>query len=388
MVKSNLKLIAVVATITLIGQLFSIAIYPLLTRFLPSDIISDIGLYDANLLFITGLLGFGLNVAATRDIATGKNVLSVIRETQSARITLAIIFFLASIFGLVFNIGSPLFWYVMLAAPVLALNYDFVLYGLGMPLQAAFVSFLRVAVPLVLFFTCVVVFEIKDNAFLYYSLLTMFFVLISSIVVCRLANLPFIFSPNVKFYRVYFLSFYIGISGVIISFQRFGFVNLLPKTISAEDMVVLFFSIKFFLFVVAAKRIIVQTFYTKISNPVFYKFLSFSALFAGMLICLFFVVFSKELSVFLFYSSGYDFVVCLLGAGVLFSVFFIASDTLLLLKNKDKEFLYCTAVFASIFVCCIYCAYDYLDLNMLLVLMILFDFLLSFSYWLCSKIQK
>src|ERR1041385_8166725 len=90
-----------------------------------------------------GLIGFGMQSDAIRNISLNENWKERLAQAQQARFTLAL--FLVALSLLSF---SKTVYLIFLIAPLLASSSDYALYGRGFPVTGATVALVRVVAPL------------------------------------------------------------------------------------------------------------------------------------------------------------------------------------------------------------------------------------------------
>lgn len=342
-----IKKIFLVGGLTAIGHVFALLLYPISTRYLPSGEVVSIGLIDSTMMMIVGYLGFGLNATATRDMALSSDWRSVLLQVQRSRITVALI---CSVFGVVWlsiGLGRTEIGWLLVFSPVFSLNYDFALYSQGKPEWAAMVSILRQAVPLLLFLILVV---IGIGGAEYYMLLMVVFVLISSWSVSRILDTGLLYWPIKSFYKAYLGALAVGLSGVILVFQRYGFLSVIDSRISSEEFVYLATSLKFLLFFVACKRMLIQIFYRQLLEKKYQLMLNvlcFVAVFFIGIICIYLPV---EISELLFNDAGGSDFVRAISLVVFGLYFFAVSDATLLLMHRDNWMFISNIIVGGVFV--------------------------------------
>jgi len=371
-----------VAAISSIGHFLSVALYPIAGRYLSPESLSDVGVIDANVMLITSLLGFGLSATATRDVALSKDWTHILRNVQSARLTLSFVFCTISAFMLLFDfVEADFLWYVLLVSPVIAMNYDFLLYGLGKPLPAAVVSFVRQSMPIISFLVALLLFDVDG---FYYFFAVVFFLLLSSTAVSVVSGGRLFFAPNRSFLQVYWGAFSIGVGGIFLSFSRYGFVNFYSEMVDAKDFVVLMTFLKSILFAVACKRMLIQFFYNKLLDEKVRKCVDVLCLVSALFCFFLCVVFSEFISGFVFGSAEYANVAVILGFGLFGVSFFVTSDARLLLYRCDNFVAYITVVVCSFGLVMLYFCREIFTLEDILLVVVVIEFLLAFLYWLAA----
>ncbi len=375
------KKIFVIAFLTGLGQLLSAALYPLASRYVSPAELTKIGLFDTNIMLVTGWLAFGLNAVATREIALTNNWKPVLEKVQTARISFSLVLCILGVVGLNLFQTHHYFWLVLIFSPILSINFDFALYALGKPVSASIMSFLRVAVPLLIF--SILLIQGLANSSVYISLV-LIFALASAMYTARSIGFPLFKLPEINFYKMYFYAANIGIAGLFIGFQRYGFMNFLDPVWDKDKMVSLLIVMKVFLFVVACKRMLVQIFYTKLMSVKISSNINFFCFFVGVFTVVIVFVFPMNLSVFLFNDESKVVVTKVMSLGVFSILLFPTADAIILLNKLDKPFAIVTILVSCIFVTFIYLNRSDFSLNQVIISMVSSEFLLATSYFLVN----
>lgn len=377
-VNNSIKNLFTVAFLTALGHLLSVLLYPIAARYLSEEDLVSIGLIDSTMILLIAFIGFGLNATATRDIALSTDWKKVLSKVQSARITLALFCSLCGGIWLFLDLGQIEIGLSLLVAPIFAISYDFVLYGLAKPQSAAFVSFIRQSLPLSIFLLLVV---LGCASPLIYFAFLVFFVFLAGILVSKFAGSALFYRPNKFFYRSYITASWVGIAGLFIVFQRFGFLTIIGERLTNSDFVYLATSLKVLLLVVACKRMLIQVFYTKLVDDVLCKKLNIFCFAMAVLSLLIAWFFSAELSQILFNSDAGQQYVVLIGFGACALLFFAVSDSKLLLKRQDKWMFLSNFICGLLFICCVFLIGDYFNKGTdFLYLFVVIELLLSILY--------
>lgn len=125
-----IKRIAFIAAFVGTGQLSSIFVLKFISQWLPTETMNSLAQLDALFQFLLNLIALGLQSSAMRNITLSKQWKLEFQETQSARLTLAILLSLVGIVGF-FNWKYSIFFF----APILALSGDYALYAVGKPVR-------------------------------------------------------------------------------------------------------------------------------------------------------------------------------------------------------------------------------------------------------------
>lgn len=371
------KLLKVGSLISL-GYLFSLLLYPVASRYLEPEQVSLIGVYDSSILLMLSIIGFGVNAIATRDMALSEQWQSVLGRVQSARLTVAVCVALLSLIAYLTGWLELPVALVFCCSVIFALHYDFALYARGMPTQAAWVSLVRQAAPIALFLLMLVL-GIAD-AF-WFLALSLVFVFSAAVLTSRLLKVPLFYKPEVRNLDVYFHSAGVGIAGVFLAFQRFGFLPVYKDTMTDQEFVLLVTSLKILLFVTAFKRLLIQTFYNKLLDEKFSQLLDFGCFILASLALIICHLFAAEIAYLLFSIQGAEEYVKAIGWGTVALMFFAVSDSRLLLKHRDKWMYSVTISCGVIFTLCVWWGSQYIEKNIVYIyLLIAVELLMAVLY--------
>src|SRR6185436_11384984 len=140
-----LKRIFTIALLTGAGQVFVIFALKYISQTSSPEQVKAIGQIDSLVLFIMNVIALGLQPSAMRNLALTEDWKREYSDTQSARLTLSIFITLFALLGFIDQ-----YFLVFLIAPLLALSGDYALYGRGLPVKGAIISFARSAIPFLL----------------------------------------------------------------------------------------------------------------------------------------------------------------------------------------------------------------------------------------------
>jgi hypothetical protein len=377
-INESLKQLVTVALLTALGHLLSVSLYPIASRYISPEELVSIGLFDSTIMMLLALLGFGLNATATRDIALTSDWKKILKKVQSARISLALLCLFVGTVCIGFDLAPTEIGLVLITAPIFAVNYDFALYGLGKPTSAAIVSFIRQSPPLLIFLA--LMFLGYSSPFIYFLLLVIF-ILIAALLVSKFACADLIFKPNKKFYLVYISAGWVGLAGLFIAFQRFGFLAYIEGNLPEDDFFLLSTSLKFLLLAVATKRILIQVFYTKLIDDYFCKMLNTSIFLMSLFLLAIVYKFSADISLLIFNNLYGEHYLLLISLGTCSILSFAVSDAKLLLQRQDKYLFISNLICSSFFILFILFGSEYLIRGInYLYLLITTEFSLAILY--------
>ena len=165
-----MKGFSLVIFLTGIGHILNLCFFPILTLFVSQSEVVSIAKIDGALALMISIVGFGLNASTSRDVALLQDPTSVIESTQSSKITLSLVLSLLGAIWISIN-GFDEFAFAALFAPILALGYENVLYGLGKPVLAAVASFIRQSIPLLILLALALIGVVSWEVYSFFILL-------------------------------------------------------------------------------------------------------------------------------------------------------------------------------------------------------------------------
>lgn len=362
---TNLKKVLYVAFFAAFGHILSVFIIPFVGKKFGASYASDIALADSTVLLLVSILGFGLTLTVTRDIAGNDNWRGILNDAFNARVTASLIVVLISICLYLLGVLSLIPFICCLASPVIAANMDFALYGRGMPERAAILSFVRLSLPLFLFIAVSI--YISMPAWVYIVFL-MSFMLISSNFVFKSLHFKPEFSPKASALSAYVLAGTIGISAFLVVFQRYTALPFLGM--SDEELYIVSTLLKGYLAFIAIRRLFIQTFYTRLLERKFYRNIERILLLLGVAIFLSIYAFSDLLSSYIFVETTLNESFYMVGFGllILVSSLFSTADARLLLEKRDKYYTYSSVAAFSLWVFLILINKYVISLNILFIL--------------------
>ena len=132
--------------LSFIGQALSLYFITVSTSKLPDELVGQWAIIDGYVYFFMAFLSFGLQLRVSRDVAFGNKGIRSFLDAQKARITLSIMALCFAVIYILFS-GFSVQKMVYVLLPLVALNGDYVLYGLGKPILATAFSVLRALLP-------------------------------------------------------------------------------------------------------------------------------------------------------------------------------------------------------------------------------------------------
>lgn len=328
-----IKRLAIIALVTGIGHLTTLFSLKYIAKFIDEETIAFIGEIDSLTLLMVSIIAFGLQLSSTRNIAIQANWKEELYETQSARLTLAIILMVFAVLGFMYTKN-----YMFLIAPVISLNADYALYGRGKPIQGAFIAFVRIMIPSIVLIIASLFFREQIALLFSISLLVTYF--IAGILVSMVLKIPYLVTPKFKNLKKYIENFTIGIASFALFFVGIGIINIMSYFYTSEAIAVVYIALKLYMIFKGVRRIITQSFFKELRALEVALKVDFLAVVAGLVFLLSIVVYPEILISLLFEPKylAYTTTFAILGIAGFISSFTTSSGTRLLLKKQDSAY--------------------------------------------------
>jgi uncharacterized membrane protein len=233
---------------------------------------------------------------------------------------------------------SPIYW-LMLFAPVFALNPDYALYAKGRPVMASFLAFIRVVLPSIVLIISSVYFA--EQMIILFSAGIIFMYLITGIYTSYILKSSYLVSPSLKSLSLYFETLPIGI--VSFAYYFLGLGLIIPTTyfyVDERTVAISYIIIKIYVVFKSALRIINQAFISDMADDKVCAKVDQLAILGGLAFLASALFFPKGF-INLFAGKKIDIAttwVYLLGiTGFIISPF-ISLTTKAILKRKDKQY--------------------------------------------------
>src|SRR5690606_13289637 len=257
-----LKRVAIMGLLTGLAHFLSIFSLSVAVRFLNKEQISNIGKIDANILLVTSIIAFGLQISTTRDIALSDNWKAAIKNTQSARFTLSLFLVAYGTVELLLTKSVSSLSYII--APFIALNADFALYGIGKPITAAIFSFLKILIPSAsLILISIFLSDLTEVA---YILGTVIGLVISGVLISRSLKSSYLQLLNKKFASIYLANTKIGLASLSITLLSLGQIAIAKYFYQDYIITNAYTALKLYVLYRGAQRLIIQSFYRDIND--------------------------------------------------------------------------------------------------------------------------
>lgn len=348
--RQELKRIITVAFIIGLGHILSVLLVPISNRYLSKDIVANIIVIDSSMMLVISILSFGLALTATRDIATSDSWKSKLFKVKDARFTLSVLLFFIGLFAFYFIDNLPAKWLPFIISPIIALNLDFALYGKGQPVKAAISSFIRLSLPLITFLLMSMLSLVTTGV--YYVVCISLGIFAAGFYVSRQLAIPYYGTFNFQSLKIYKSVLIIGFVGLLLTFQRLGFISVFSDYIAESEKIVLYGVLKIYFAFIAVRRLFIQTFYTKLIYQNVASKINTVLFLIGLFILFICLMFSHEISNVLFKNSDdlSIYAIKIIGLIILSGSIFSCEDARLMLFKGDKQYVRTTFLGSFVFI--------------------------------------
>lgn len=338
-----IKRLLIVGLYTGIGHLAAILALKFITKKLPQQTVALIGEIDSFTLFVVSILGFGIQLSTTREIALAQNWKEELKSAQSGRLTLSIFLFLAGFSGYLYTKN-----FLFFIAPIIALNADYALYGKGRSETGALLAMIRVSLPAATLVISSFLFSELVVSLFVWSLLISYF--ITGFLASKILNVSYLVQPKLKNLRKYLINYRIGIASFSLFFVGIGIINIVPFFYSSSVVASSYIVIKLYMVFKGVKRIMVQAFFKDLQEKEIGLRIDYLAMVLGTILLGTFIFFPKTILPILFDDSTILFknTFTILAIAGFISSFTTTADTSLLLQKKDKAYCINAAIGALV----------------------------------------
>ncbi len=328
-----IKRITAIALFTGSAQVLSLIAVGYVLRNLGERTSGLVGIIDSTVLVIAGIVSFGIQLAVNRNAVLQKSWRSNYQLAQSSRFSI-------SSLVLLFGVGAYfLNWdktnLIFLVAPFVAFNGDYALYGNGLPVKAAMLSFFRVSIPylgllLLAYFG-------REDLLDIYMMLVALGIFIAGFFASRFNEVSYVFPFNRSFLKFYYKYYKVGIYQLSWALLVTGVLTLAKPFYTLETIGLVYGILKYFEVFKGVLRIIVQAFFKELSQPeVAFKIDKVGLMIGGFIVIPAFLFMGQTLEL-LFGTTyaGRELILVLFGVAMLIASFKTSTDIRTLLIRKD-----------------------------------------------------
>ena len=273
-----IKRLLIIGAFTGAAHLTTLIVLKILTGAVTVSEIKTIGELDSIFNLIINILAAGLLISTIREIAIAdNNWKQVYIESQQARLSLGILLLCLCIFGV--YIQS---YFLLIAAPVFALNGDYALYGRRKAILASFLTFLRVFIPsVILLFFSQYWSHLIIPAFAF-TTLGMYF--ITGIIASKILEVPYFIKPTLYSLKFYLKTIYGGLISFGYYFLGLGVIVAGSFLFDEKIIAVSYVAAKVYIIYKGVLRILNQAFFTDLKDTSMCDKVDYLAALAGIIL--------------------------------------------------------------------------------------------------------
>ena len=308
------------------------------------------GLVDSTILVMAVVISFGIQLSVNRNVATQTTWRSNYRLAQSARIVVGL---LIIGFGVIsYLLQKDITKYIYLAAPLIALNGDYALYGNGKPVHAAMLSFFRVAIPNM--GILIASQFVGTNVIYVYMVLAGTGIFIAGMLAAYFNKVKYFFPPRSDFHKVYLKYYKVGLFQVASVLMITGMLTVAKGFYTVAIIGLVYGCLKYFEVFKGGLRILVQAFFKELTIERVNIRIDKVGMIAGGLVSIPFLIYPHTtLSV--IYGDAYEgneAIIVIFGIAMLIATLSTSAGTVALLKKFDNLNLlaYLTSLAMSIII--------------------------------------
>jgi hypothetical protein len=248
-----IKRLLLIASVLGLGQIFIIFSLKNISKIVSAETFSSFGQAESNFQFLIVLTAAGVLSDAIRKITQTPEWKQEYLNYQSAR----------SFFSLVILPFSFLFFVhesflIFLLAPLIAFSGEYAFYGIGKPVLASIIAFVRILIPYGLSIPAARYFP--QYYLEIFGLILFITYFLTGLFVSRLLNVQYFIKPGLKAFRLYLTSLKLGLVNILLYIQGLGLMLVIPYLFSEkyEVISIAFIGLKFYAIFKAVIRIIHQ----------------------------------------------------------------------------------------------------------------------------------
>jgi hypothetical protein len=364
-----LKRIIAVAAFTGTSHAISLITISYVLRNLGEEITGMMGLVDSTILVMAVVISFGIQLSVNRNVATQTTWRSNYRLAQSARIVVGL---LIIGFGVIsYLLQKDITKYIYLAAPLIALNGDYALYGNGKPVHAAMLSFFRVAIPNM--GILIASQFVGTNVIYVYMVLAGTGIFIAGMLAAYFNKVKYFFPPRSDFYKFYMKYYKVGLFQIAAVLMITGMLTVAKGFYPVAIIGLVYGGLKYFEVFKGGLRILVQAFFKELTIERVNMRIDKTGMIAGALVSIPFLIYPKTTLSIIYGDAyiGYEAIIIIFGAAMLVATLSTSAGTFALLKKYDNLnlFAYLTSLGLSILTMIVFSYTQQLELGIPLAIL-------------------
>lgn len=274
-----IKRLLIIGALTGAAHLTTIIVLKILTGSVGVSVIKTIGELDSIFNLVINILAAGLLISTIREIviAGDDDWKKVYIESQRARVSLGLLLLFICLVG-IYNQS----YFLLVAAPIFAFHGDYALYGRGLPVFAAVLTFLRVFIPSLTLF----IFSQLWPEFIIYAfaISTLFMYVITGVIISSQLNVPYFVRPSFTSLFLYLKT----VNGGIISFGYYffglGLIILGGFFFEEKIIAIAYVAAKLYIIYKGVLRILNQSFFNDLKDISMCNKVDYLATLAGVIL--------------------------------------------------------------------------------------------------------
>lgn len=325
-----IKRIAILFVITGLGHAFSLIVLKFMAQNGQAGEVAGIGEVESLMQFMIGLIGFGMQSDAIRNISLYKDWKERLRQAQTARITLSIL-----LMSMSFLYFSKPFYLCFLMAPLFGSSSDYALYARGFSITGALIAFARVVIPLLL--GVMSIFFWPAHTLEVYVLSTIAIYLITNAFISFVLKTQLFYTPSFNSLFLYAKTFPLGIVNLCLYFFGLGILLFTQFFFDDNAIVISFLALKFYVVYKGAIRVIHQAFVNQMKDLRVCLSIDQISIMFGLAVLGSFSIFPDTFIALVFgaqFKDNYFFFLLLATSALVFSIFNSAT-TWAILEERD-----------------------------------------------------
>jgi hypothetical protein len=334
-----IKRLLIIGALTGAAHLTTIIVLKILTGSVGVSVIKTVGELDSIFNLVINILAAGLLISTIREIviAGDDDWKKVYIESQRARVSLGLLLLVICLVG-IYNQS----YFLLVAAPIFAFHGDYALYGRGLPVFAAVLTFLRVFIPSL---TLLIFSQLWPEFIIYaFAISTLFMYVITGVIISSQLSVPYFVRPSFTSLFLYLKT----VNGGIISFGYYffglGLIILGGFFFEEKIIAIAYVAAKLYIIYKGVLRILNQSFFNDLKDISMCNKVDYLATLAGVILLVATSMFPAAFQEFFIDEklSSNPYWVTLFGiAGFVISPF-TSFTSKAMLEKKDKQYAFIT----------------------------------------------
>lgn len=248
-----IKRVSLLFLITGGGYGFSVWAFKFLALHADVPQLASIATVESLIQLMIGVIGFGMQTEAIRNISSFHDWQKSLDQAQQARLTLSLLFVTGA--GVSVFFGHPPY---LALAPLLALSADYAMYARGYPVLGAWIAFCRTLLPPLMAVAASILFP--NHLLSTYLLATIVVYGATNLFISFFLKARWFYLPAWNSLSIYLKTIPLGIITLCFYFFGLGMLLFAQFFFSPEELIPAFLVLKFYLIFKGAVRVVQQAF--------------------------------------------------------------------------------------------------------------------------------